>query len=44
MSNNPAIIKVTVDDFSKYIANKHDFYDAMVANGYIQPRYYYIIR
>ena len=39
MSNNPATIKVTVDDFSKYIANKRDFYDAMVANGYYVPKY-----
>ena len=39
MSNNPATIKVTVGDFSKYIANKRDFYDAMVANGYYMPKY-----
>ncbi len=39
MSNNPATIKVTVDDFSKYIANKREFYDAMVANGYYMPKY-----
>ena len=39
MSNNPATIKVTVDDFSRYIANKRDFYDAMVANGYYMPKY-----
>ena len=39
MSNNPSTIKVTVDDFSKYIANKRDFYDAMVANGYCMPKY-----
>ena len=38
MSNNPATIKVTIDDFSKY-ANKRDFYDAMVANGYSLPKY-----
>ena len=37
MSNNPATIKVTVDDFSKYIASKRDFYDAKVANGYTCP-------
>jgi hypothetical protein len=28
-----------VDDFSKYIASKCDFYDAMVANGYCLPKY-----
>ena len=39
MSNNPAMIKVTVDDFSRYIGNKRDFYDAMVANGYYMPKY-----
>ena len=39
MSNNPATIKVTVDDFSKYIASKRDFYDAMVSNGYYMPKY-----
>jgi spore coat protein CotF len=39
MSSNPATIRVTVDDFSKYIANKFDFYDAMVANGYYMPKY-----
>ena len=39
MSSNLAMIKVTVDDFSKYIANKRDFYDAMVANGYYMPKY-----
>ncbi len=39
MSNNPASIKVTVDDFFKFIASKRDFYDAMVANGYYMPKY-----
>ena len=39
MSSNPATIRVTVDDFSRYIASKRDFYDAMVANGYYLPRY-----
>ena len=39
MSNNPATIKVTVDYFSRYIANKRDFYDAMVVNGYYMPKY-----
>jgi len=39
MSNNLATIKVNVDDFSRYIANKRDFYDAMVANGYYMPKY-----
>ena len=39
MSNNPATIKVTVDDFSKYITSKRDSYDAMVANGYYMPKY-----
>ena len=38
-ARNPAAIKVTVDDFSRYIASKRDFYDAMVANGYYLPRY-----
>ncbi len=39
MSNNPATIKITVDDFSKYIANKRYFYDTMVANGFYMPTY-----
>ena len=39
MSSNPATNRVIVDDFSKYIASKRDFYDAMVANGYYLPRY-----
>ncbi len=39
MSSNPATIRVTVDDFSRYIASKRDFYVAMVANGYYVPRY-----
>jgi hypothetical protein len=39
MSNNPATIKVTVDDFSKYIAKNRDYYDARVANGYYMPKY-----
>ncbi len=34
MSYNPAMIKFKVHDFSKYIANKRDFYEAMVGNGY----------
>ena len=38
MSNNPATIKVTVDDFSKYIASKRYFYDAMVATATKCPR------
>jgi hypothetical protein len=39
MSINLAMIKVTIDDFSRYMAIKRDFYDAMVANGYYLPRY-----
>ena len=39
MASNPATIRVTVDDFSRYIASKRDFYDAMVASGYYLPRY-----
>ena len=39
MSSNPATIRVTVDDFSRYIASKRDLYDAMVATGSSLPRY-----
>ena len=39
MASNSATIRVTVDDFSRCIASKRDFYDAMVANGYYLPRY-----
>jgi len=39
MASNPATIRVTVHDFSRYIASKRDFYDAMVANGYCLPKY-----
>ena len=39
MSSYPVTIKVTVEDFSRYIASKRDFYDAMVANGYCLPKY-----
>ena len=38
MASNSAMIRVTVDDFSRYIASKCDFYDAMVANGYYLPK------
>ena len=39
MASNPATIRVTVHDFSRYIASKRDFYDSMVANGYCLPKY-----
>ncbi len=39
ISSNPATIRVTVDDFSRYIASKRDFYVAMLANGYYLPNY-----
>jgi len=39
MASNPATIRVTVHDFSRYIASKLDFYDAMVANGSCLPKY-----
>ena len=32
MSNNT--VNLTVEEFSCYIQNKRDFYDAMVLNGY----------
>ena len=39
MFNNQATIKSAVDDVSKYISNKPDFYDAMVANGWYITKY-----
>ena len=32
-------VKMTVDEFSRYIVNKRDYYDAMVSNGYYLPKY-----
>jgi hypothetical protein len=37
MSNNT--VKLTVEEFSRYIQNKRDFYDAMVSNGYYLPKF-----
>ena len=37
MQARPATTTLTVDDFSKYIKNKRDLYEACQRNGYYLP-------
>ena len=39
MQTRPTTTTLTVDDFSKYIQNKRDLYEACQRNGYYLPQF-----